>query len=161
MPLKTLIIFVMSSLCAEAIYAEETFSCGNMPAVVTDINRNVKSDISASIGSIGKVSAVSIGAKTEVEAQNLFSRYPNVDRLLTLQMMSSTYCTMLRSSKISDSEKLDRWEKFQDKILTLKAAPTPLPSPAVASPPSEQASKNVRNAAPVKSIPLHTTHGIR
>jgi hypothetical protein len=112
--------------------AEAQFYCGSMPAAVTEVNRNVKSDISASVGALGKIGAVSIGAETEVEAQNLFSKYPNIDRLLALQMMSSTYCTMLRGSSIPDSEKLDRWERFQDKILALKSAP-----PASASSPIE------------------------
>jgi hypothetical protein len=141
--------------------AEETFSCGEMPAAVTGINRDVKSDISASIGSIGKVGTVSVGAKTEVEALNLFSKYPNVDRLVTLQMMSSTYCTMLRSSKISDSEKLDRWERFQDKILALKtAAPLPVESsatlPSPASPNGDRARKRLqeKKAEPVETRDL-------
>ncbi len=121
MTLRTLIILILLPVFTQPAYAEDLFSCGVMPSAVTEVNRDVKSDISVSVGSIGKARAVNVGAKTEIEAQNLFSKYPDVDRILTLQMMSSTYCTMLRSSKISDSEKLDRWERFQDKILALKS----------------------------------------
>ena len=110
--------------------------CPPMPDAVTQVNRNIKSDINASVGSIGKVKAGDVGIKTEVEALNLFGKYPSVDKLLTLQTMSATYCQMLRSSKISDTEKLDRWERFQEKrfaIEPLSSPPQKLTSPTQAT----------------------------
>ncbi len=104
--------------------------CPEMPGAVTDINRDVKSDIAATIGSLGKVRAGDVSIKTEVVTKNLFDKYPNVDKLLALQIMSSTYCTMLNSASITDLEKLQRWEAFQNKVLNFNpSAPETTKSP--------------------------------
>ena len=113
------VIFLMATLPAHA-----AFTCPPMPTAVTSVNRDIKSDISASVGLLGKIKTGEIAAKTDVVAKNLFEKYPNVDKLLALQTMSATYCEMLKSTTaISEIVKLDRWEKFQDKVLDLKSNP--------------------------------------
>ena len=97
----------------------EDFPCPPMPAAITDVNRNFKTDISATAGSIGKVKAAEIGAKVDIEAENLFSKYPNADRIFTLQMLLSTYCGMIRSSALPVPEKLTRWDTFQNRVLDM------------------------------------------
>lgn len=111
-------------------------SCPPMPQAVTQVNRDVKSEISASVASLGRVKAGEIGTKTEVAASNLFSKYPNVDKLLALQTMASTYCTMLQSSSLPDSERIDRWERFQEKVLQLQTSPQLAPAKVPAQTPS-------------------------
>lgn len=99
-----------------------TIVCPPMPAAVTDINHDVKSDISASVGVLGRVKAGEVAVDTEIVANNLFSKYPNVDKLFALQTMAATYCAMLQSSALPDSDKLSRWEQFQEKVLNLQAS---------------------------------------
>lgn len=115
--LLSLLMFSMHSLA--------DISCPQMPSAVTSVNRDVRSEINASVGSLGKVKAGEVGSKTEVVAKNLFDKYPNVDKLLALQTMSATYCSMLRDSALKEGDKLDRWEKFQEKVLNLQPSAQP------------------------------------
>jgi hypothetical protein len=118
-----------------------------MPTAVTSVNRDVKSDITASIGSLGKAKVGDIAIKTEVEANNLFAKYPNVDKSLALQTMASTYCEILRgTTAISDTEKIDRWERFQIKVLALEQS---VPKPTQAKPhPQPQPERSVQSGTP-------------
>jgi hypothetical protein len=114
-------------LLVNVSYSLAAISCPPMPTAITEVNRDAKSDISASVASLGKVKAGEVATKTEVTAKNLFAKYPNVDKLLALQTMTATYCTMLReSTTLSDKERLDRWEKFQEKVLNLESRPNPV-----------------------------------
>jgi ankyrin repeat protein len=127
--------------------AHAAFTCPPMPTAVTGVNRDIKSDISASVGSLGKVKLGEIGIKTEIEAKNLFAKYPNVDKLLALQTMSATYCDMLKNTTaITDVEKLDRWERFQDKVLDLRSSPP--------KGPQGKAQPSVGTAAVAKLTPI-------
>ncbi|MBI3525721.1 MAG: hypothetical protein HY066_14585 [Betaproteobacteria bacterium] len=114
--------FASAILLSVQAHAASTLPCPPMPAAVTDVSRDVKSDIGVSVGSLGRVKAGELGVKTETVANNLFGRFPNVDRLLALQMMASTYCGMLNALDIPNSEKLSRWERFQDKVLSLQSS---------------------------------------
>lgn len=112
---------LFATITAPALAA---FTCPPMPAAVTGVSTDIKSDISASIGTLGKIKVGEIAVRTETAAKNLFAKYPNVDKLLALQTMSATYCDMLKSTTaIREVEKIDRWERFQDKVLDLKARP--------------------------------------
>lgn len=117
-------------------------TCPPMPAAVTTISKDVKSDIGLTVGGLGKLKAGDLGVKTEVASKNLFDKYPDVDRLLALQTMSATYCQMLNSSSIPDADRLNRWERFQDKVLELQTRSRTEPAKtkpqsAVSSRPSE------------------------
>jgi hypothetical protein len=90
-----------------------------MPSAVTSVNHDVRSEIDAAAGSIGKVKAGEVTVKTDVVAKNLFEKFPNVDKALSIQIMASTYCSMLKKSNLTDRERLSRWEKFQSGILHL------------------------------------------
>jgi hypothetical protein len=94
--------------------------CPPMPGAMNDVTRDVKSDISGSVGRLGKINVGAVGVKTEVTATTLFGKYPNVDRLITLQTMSSTYCNMLNRSGLAPKDILSRWEAFQEKVFSLE-----------------------------------------
>lgn len=115
---KNLTLLGFISFCESAKAID--ILCPPMPVAVTERNRDVKSEIAASVIALGKVKGGDVGIKTEITAANLFAKYPNVDKLLALQTMSSTYCGLLKHSTISDKEKLDRWEKFTSRILELQ-----------------------------------------
>ncbi|HNG55622.1 MAG TPA: OmpA family protein [Nitrospira sp.] len=97
----------------------DELQCPPMPSAVTEISRDVRVDVDAGIGALGKIKVGQLSVKTESVAKNLFSKYPNLDRILTVQILSATYCGLLRSSTtLSERERLTRWEIFQDKILS-------------------------------------------
>jgi hypothetical protein len=104
-----------SSLLGEL--AQAAIVCSPMPDKITQVNRDVRSDIQIGVGTLGKIKAGEIATKTEVIAKNLFDKYPNADRLLTVQMMATTYCSMLAASTVlNDKERQERWETFQDRV---------------------------------------------
>ena len=109
-----------------------------MPDKITQVNRDVRSDVNASVGSLGKLKAGEVGVKTDVVAKNLFEKYPNTDRIIVVQMMAATYCSLLRDSKtVRDSEKLRLWAEFSERVFkfenpnynpTSQQAPCPNPN---------------------------------
>lgn len=101
-------------------YASEDINCPAMPSSVTAINRDVRVDFESRVGSLGKISAGEVAAKTAITAKTLFEKYPNVDRLLAIQMMASTYCSLLRSTRLTPAERLHRWSEFSDKVFSLQ-----------------------------------------
>jgi serine/threonine protein kinase len=117
---RVLFIAILAAATGDA-FAD--IACPPMPAAVTNVSRDIRSDISASVGTLGPVKAGEIGSKTEVIAKTLFDKYPNIDKLLTLQTMAATYCSMLASASIPDTEKLARWESFQERVLGLRTRP--------------------------------------
>lgn len=128
---------VFNTLVCTCPLAQAAVVCPPMPAAVTTVSKDIKSDINATVGSLGKLKAGDLAIKTEAFSKNLFDKYPNLDRLIALQMMSATYCAMLNQSAISDTEKLNRWEKFQEKVLglqtTVSTPPPPKRAPAAAA----------------------------
>ena len=125
-------VFLAGILCSPS-FVVAAVPCPPMPDAITTINRDVKSDINASVGSLGKLKAGEVAAKTEVVSKFLLDKYPNLDKILALQTMSATYCAMLNQSSLSDIDKLERWEKFQDKALSLQTSAPSRPT----SPPKE------------------------
>jgi hypothetical protein len=106
---------------------------------VSQINRDVRSDIQGSVGSLGKLRAGDVAVKTEVVAKNLFEKYPNIDRLVTVQMMSATYCSILRDSTgLSEKDRQERWEKFQERVFSFVSPESPRATPS--KPPSSKES---------------------
>ncbi len=90
-----------------------------MPAAVTSVNRDVSVSIDLAAGSIAKVKAAEVGLKTDVSTKTLFDKHPNSDKLLVLQMLAATYCSILtKGSDLSTKEKEQSWSKFQDRLLT-------------------------------------------
>ena len=98
------------------------FPCPQMPSVMTATAKDVRSDINVNVGELGPIKVGEIGVKTDVLTKSIFEKFPNADRLLTLDTLVATYCPMLRNSDLSDVEKIDRWEAFQSKVLDLKGA---------------------------------------
>ncbi|MGB7991706.1 MAG: hypothetical protein WCF44_20060 [Candidatus Methylophosphatis roskildensis] len=112
--LGTMLRFAMVAVVCGTVSAQSQISCPNMPAAMTDVNRQVRSDVQATVGSLSKLKLGELVARTEVETQALLAKYPNVDRLLTVQMMAATHCSILVSSNLPATEKLQRWERFAE-----------------------------------------------
>ena len=121
---------VLSCLILAIGTADAELNCPQMPDKVTQVNRDVRSDVDVEIGALGKLKAGTVGAKTDVVAKNLFDKYPNTDRVLIAQMMSATYCEMIRDSKsVKDSEKLRLWSEFSERVFKFEN-PDYRPAPA-------------------------------
>ena len=144
--------FVISSwlILSVGISAAQDLPCPAMPDKITQVNRDVRSDVNASVGSLGKLKAGEVGVKTDVVAKNLFDKYPNTDRIIVVQMMAATYCSLLRDSKtVRDSEKLRLWAEFSERVFKFEN-PNYNPTP-------QQAPKPKRRATPEhKGSPVPT-----
>jgi len=66
---------IVAGLFAPSL-ALAAISCPEMPRAVTETGRDVKSDISASIGSLGKIKAGEVGVRTEVAVKAIFEKFP-------------------------------------------------------------------------------------
>lgn len=89
-------------------------TCSPMPAEITKIKSDVKVEVEASVGTLGKLKAGEIGSKVEVTSKALFDKFPNTDKLYVIQAMAATYCSMIRdASEISEKEKINLWKDFQ------------------------------------------------
>jgi hypothetical protein len=126
------LLWLFDSLVCEV--TQGAIDCPVMPNP-SQINRDVRSDIQSRVGSLGKLKAGEVEIKTEVVAKNLFEKYPNIERVLTAQMMAATYCSMIReSTSLSEREKQDRWEKFYDRVFSFvspeSSRSTPSKSPS-------------------------------
>src|SRR5262249_50997164 len=104
------------SILPLSLCAAQGLNCPPMPDKVTQVNRDVRTEVSAGVGSLGKLKAGEVGVRTDVVAKNLFEKYPNADRIMVVQMMAATYCSLLNSKSINDSEKLRRWEQFSERV---------------------------------------------
>jgi hypothetical protein len=123
--------------------------CPQMPSSVTTVNRDIRNDFSLQIGALGRIKLGEITNKTEVVAKNLLNKHPTLDKIVALELMSATYCSLIRQSKIPDAEKLDRWERFYEAVLGVKTS-APKVSPQLPSnvsrpqsPPSKPSTPNV------------------
>jgi hypothetical protein len=104
--------------------------CPEMPDKITQVNHDVRSDVDVGIGSLGKLKAGQVGVQTDVVAKNLFDKYPNIDRIVVVQMMAATYCPMIRDDRtLKDSDKRRLWSEFSDRVFKFQN-PSYRPSPA-------------------------------
>jgi len=142
--LLTARVLLGCSVLPVCVSAAQDLSCPDMPDKITQVNRDVRSDINAGVGSLGKLKAGEVGVRTDVVAKNLFDKYPNADRVMVVQMMAATYCSLLRRSTLRDSEKLRRWEEFTERAYKFENPnynPAPRqPRRPAEKPPSDQKS---------------------
>jgi hypothetical protein len=139
-----------------AVLAAE-MRCPPMPSEITTVTREVKVDIQANAGRLGKVSAAEVALKTDIAAKAMFDKYPNLDKLLILQTLTSTYCSALNSSGLSGTERVERWEKFMERYLELKqTAPVPKPTTKTAPARKPELTKPTPSATP-SSAPQQST----
>jgi hypothetical protein len=104
--------------------------CPEMPDKITQVNKDVVSDIKATVGSLGKLKAGEINTRTEIVTKNIVEKYAHGDQLFVIQMMSATYCSMLRESpQITDDQRQELWNKFQEKVFSIINPGSPQSSP--------------------------------
>jgi hypothetical protein len=138
--------------------------CPPMPDKITQVNRDVRSEVDADIGSLGKLKTGHVGVKTDVVAKNLFEKYPNTDRVVVVEMMAATYCSMIRDSKtLKESEKLSLWSEFSERIFKFEnpsynPAPTPSKSKSQSKPtPKDSPAQDQNSRTPTRITPSQKT----
>jgi hypothetical protein len=121
-----------------------------MPDKITQINRDVRSDVELGIGSLGKLKAGQLGVQTDVVAKNLFDKYPNTDRVIVVQTMAATYCGMLRDSRtLKEAEKLKLWSEFSDRVFKFENTDyKPAPAKPAQAPRTKGKGAEVPTASP-------------
>ncbi|MVV49016.1 sel1 repeat family protein [Pseudomonas sp. PB120] len=135
-------IFFISLLFVSTVAVAE-LNCPPMPADMTGVTHDVKSNIEAAAGKLGPISAGQVKVQTEVQAKAIYEKYPNLDKLTILQMLSATYCSGLNGPEYTQQERTDRWMQFMDKYLELR--PIPPPPPPTKTNPSSEIKKNDSN----------------
>lgn len=104
--------------------------CPPMPSAMTKLDNEFIKEIEHTAAEINKsVTPAKIKEITTAKATAVFSKFPKVDKMLTLQMMASTYCSMIQGSNFSDKEKLSRWDAFQARYLeSVPRGPSAVPT---------------------------------
>lgn len=95
--------------------AQQQVPCPPMPDL-SKVSRDIHSDIQASVGSLGKLNAGQLRVQTDVIAKSVFEKYPNIDRVVMVQMMAATYCPLILGDYQKSPEKLRLWSTFIDRV---------------------------------------------
>jgi hypothetical protein len=107
-----------------------------MPSKANEVSNDIKLDAKAAAGTIGKVKAADMALTFDKAAVSFLDKYRDADRVVLINMMAATYCSMLRdSTELTDKEKDSRWVVFNDKVFALL---TTAPRPPAAGTPSGQ-----------------------
>ncbi|VVN79583.1 tetratricopeptide repeat protein [Pseudomonas fluorescens] len=119
-------IYFVSLLLVSTVSVAE-LNCPPMPAEMTGVTHDVKSNIEAAAGKLGPISAGQVKVQTEVQAKAIYEKYPSLDKITILQMLSATYCSGLNGPEYTQQERTERWMQFMDKYLELRTSPSPAP----------------------------------
>jgi hypothetical protein len=85
----------------------EDFPCPN-PSQQTD--SDIKGEVDGKAQTFLKLGGAELKGNVEKTVVDLFSKYPNADRVAIVNTLLSTTCLMIRNSKqLNDVEKFDKW----------------------------------------------------
>jgi hypothetical protein len=90
------------------------------PPPPQQIAKDVATDAKVKIGNLGPLSAGEVDAKITPVTRELFSKYPNADKVVVAQMIVSTTCNLLVSSGLTGRELADRVDKLNETLKQLK-----------------------------------------
>lgn len=110
-------LFLFAGSLLVSLSCNAALECPAFPAPVTQIGRDVKVEVNAAAGALGRFKAVELGTRVDTSTKALFEKFPNVDRLVLTQTLMATYCRMLSSANLTDKDRLARWETFQTNLL--------------------------------------------
>jgi hypothetical protein len=87
--------------------AESNFPC---PEPTAQVGTDIKADLNGQAQALLKVGSAELKGKVEKTVVDLFSKYPNADRVAIVQNMLGTACNIIRTStQLSDVQKFDMW----------------------------------------------------
>lgn len=94
------------------------------------VSKDLKTDIDLKIAGIKNyVGSADFSARVGLVTTDLYSKYPNADRLVLSQAMLSSVCSLINSVAVPDREKIQKYADTESKVLALF---TNLPSRASA-----------------------------
>ncbi len=115
---------IMTSLltiyCLLAASAAVALDCPSPPENVV---KEVVVDTEASVSGLGSLAGGALKNHTAVTAKNLFEKYPNADRVTVVTLMLSVYCRQIDQSRVTDEQKLDRFQTVFQDLSRLMTAP--------------------------------------
>jgi hypothetical protein len=107
------LIFLFSVSVANA----GDFEC---PAPSVQASADLKGEISGKAQAFLKIGDADIQGTIQKTVVDLYSKYPNADRVAIINTLISTTCNFIKSSsQLSDAQKLDRWMAVYPSILSL------------------------------------------
>jgi hypothetical protein len=106
--LKIFCIFAVMLVGFGAVSSRaEDFKC---PAPAEQTGADVKGDIDGHAQAFLKLGGADLKGNVEKTTVDLFSKYPNADRVAIISSLLSTTCNLIKSStSLSDIEKLNKW----------------------------------------------------
>jgi hypothetical protein len=96
------------------------FAC---PPPSEQVANDINVDINGSAQTFLKIGAAQVQGTVQKTVVDLFSKYPNADRVAIINTLISTTCNFVKSSTLSDNDKLNRWMAIYPAILTLMPPP--------------------------------------
>jgi hypothetical protein len=80
------------------------------PTPSEQISSDIKGEISGKAQTLFKVGDAEVKGTAQKTVVDLFSKYPNADRVAIINSLLSTTCNFIKNStQLSDAEKLDKW----------------------------------------------------
>ena len=120
-----------------AIVATTTAHSKEMKCIAapTSTAKDVKAEIAAKVDNLkGVVNSAGFSAQAGVITNDLYSKYPNSDRLIVAQAMLSQVCSLLNSVSISDEAKVLKYSETEMLVFRLASgAPSSASSSSSAS----------------------------
>jgi hypothetical protein len=120
---KKMIRFFCSALLSLVLTtsASASLNCSEPPE---QLSRDVVVDTKGKLAGLGRLVGLELSNRTEVITRDTLRDYPNADKLLISNAMTSLFCQLLRdSTTISDSDKLDRFRIFAGQVMATMMAP--------------------------------------
>ncbi|SDC48345.1 Sel1 repeat-containing protein [Paraburkholderia lycopersici] len=138
--------FVISALTAllgvpHGSEAATPIVCPSMPASLTTLGNEGTNEIRTVSNNIAQSSVSETSHKTTVASSAVFAKFPHADRMLALQMMAATYCSMIHD--FNPELRSQKWKAFYDSYVgALPTGPTAQPKPVPKTPhPVQEAEK--------------------
>lgn len=91
---------------SSSVALSATFPCTDP---IKQVDYDVKGDIDAEARTFLKIGSAEAKGRAERSVVDLYSKYPNADRVAIISNLLSTSCYLIRDSNLEDKEKIDRW----------------------------------------------------
>lgn len=97
------------------------------PQPLRQLSTDKSSDVHSSVDALGGLNTATFAKKSDRVTQDLFSKYPQADKVALANAMISLFCqVILPSTTMSDAEKLDQLFRLEDRITGVASVSVPL-----------------------------------
>lgn len=100
--------------------------CIPAPAAAT---KDLKADVALKVAGLKRlIDSAEFSAQAGVITNDLYSKYPNADKLVTVQALLSQVCSLLNSVSISDEKKVAKYSETEMLVYKIVTASPPAPT---------------------------------